>query len=354
MVNSFTSKIIPKFMSGSILFHPEPSKINFREIMVISNTFNNKYMFAVKINEIIKSEDNFISLHVNKNKSNLIRENDIIQVIQYEIPQAETITIYVKNSLAVPNGNWGTLISEQLIDQVIDIGDEIIFTYPSKNPLLVSATIKNSLPNSPIKITQYTNFIINKIDANELFDFKLALNSQIEARVNDYMSYLDDQLFDIIAAIKNDETHESSHAFQFEADTNGIILGIKTIFRIWDLQNETINNYEDTIMAGFDFTYKINKEIKAFAEVNIFSKNNIGTLKITIYTIDSKSENYLKQILDQIKTAMFSSKFRNTTVDDNCPGCGGKIDLTKTDSNGFVRCSICNDLIQLSAKYRLL
>ncbi len=352
MVKLLSAKIRPKFMKGAILYHPNPDKINYSEIMVIRNSPTNKYIFATSIIEVKKSSDEEIIIHVDKNKSNSIQDKETIQILEYNIPHAEYVTIYLKNSTSVPNGNWGNMLSEQFLNNVFDSGEDCYFIYPSKNPIMLSGVIKNSLPNAPIKITENTNFIIEKIDTQEMFNFRVTVNSNINSKVNEYMQYIKNNSFDIIAAIKNDETQLANHAYKLEADANNIIKGIRIIFKNWNLQKENIFNEDNSVNAGFDFTYEVNHQVDAFCEVHLFSQNDIGDLTIKVYTLESDPKEYLKRILDDIALSISSSKFRNTTIDDNCPGCGLKFDISNVNEDGFIRCSACQELIQLSAKYR--
>jgi len=352
MVNIIEARIYPKFMAGAILYHPKPSKIKFKEILILSSTFNKKFTFATILSKVEKSEDSQIYLHVDKNKSGILENEDKIDIIDFKIPIADVVTILVNNTLHVPEGNWGTYVTEQIMNEIYDIGEELTFVYPGTNPIIIESTIKSSLPSAPIKIGKNTKIIVEKKDDEEIIHTKFNSLIEIKERVDSYKELLKAKLFDMISAIKSDDTENITQEFSFDSNAESVIKGIPIIFKDWEKYYDTVEIDENHVNASYDYFLRHKNKIKAFVNLRILSKNNLGSLKVTVYTLEKKPEKLLKQIVKDMEILTFTAKDRLKLINDNCPACGATVNIYEIDENNHTRCDNCDELIDVPPKYR--
>lgn len=353
------SLINPTFRDNSTLYvNSQEIKNAFDKvssILIYCSTPAKKYSFGVSLDDIIVNEENNSIIQVDKDLVGPLIEGDRVTIVPLDVPSADKVIFLIPSSLKVPEGDWGDLLTDQFSGEVVDEGSEYLFTYPSKlNPLMINAVVEATIPLAPALLSSKTHVFVKKMDTMEIAQLKL--NSQVKKsdRVKDYLKQIEDESFDLIRAIKSDKANRAADSFDFRADPENIINGIKVIFQQWKSLRSTMHPSGDNIVAGLDFVLKSREEALALSEVKIFAKKDQGKLNIITYTPSSSNpRTYLDEIVEKIHSLTLGVSTSPQIVTENCPGCGIPYDPRDADTSGLITCDGCGNLIENDMKYRI-
>jgi len=357
VIESINSTIKPVFRDNATLYINQPELLDsfsrIKSILVISNQLGKKYSFCTILDEVKLQEDPNM-LEIDKDLVGPLLEGDIVSILSFGVPQAETIFLTLPISSYIPEGDWGFLLKDQFKGQILDIGSEFIFTYPSSKPTIITSYLRSSIPISPIRITENTRVITKKTSIEDLAQIRSESIIERGNRVHEYLEQVSMKSFQLIGMIKTGKANSAITDFKFTANPNTILSGVRTIFNSWKEMNFMKDLIGDDFIAGMDYLMQAGNEPKIIVEISIFCQKDEGKLTLSVYTVpEINARDTLNEIASDINNLAVSVRNTFRVIDTNCPNDGSPLDLTQVEQNGWIKCNNCKEMIEIPLKYRL-
>ena len=359
MTTSLKVELHPTLMDNAYLYLPQGHKpidhTEFNTIIAISKDFGREYTFCTKIDKIEFSDIDRPILYVDKDIVNILITGDTINITPFRAPMAETVTFLISESSSVIEGSWGTMLQDQFEGQILDVGGELLFTYPTSDPFIERGVLESSIPRAPVRLLPDTQVFVKKQDSHTILGKMVDFNDQRVERIAKYEKQLEENTFELVGDIKNDAANSLQTMFNFTANPQAIYEGIKKqLGSTWKSSFDDTSLFEDVFYGTLHFVlYEHGNIPSAIMEFFISSKDDEGRITMALYgsrntdirTINSKVSKDVRTLAVTVAT---SSKI----VDDKCPNCGGTLNLDNIDSRGWVDCMACMGKVVVPAKYR--
>ncbi len=312
------------------------------------------YSLGVVLDEIIVGDCFKTELHVDDSIIGPFNEGEEVQVAPFNAPEAERIVLVLPSTATVPEGNWDTLLHDQLGGELLDDGSEFFFVYPSKlDPVMLNGVLEASIPLAPVVTSSKTRVMVKKYDQEELTDLQTSALQARAKRAELYSKQLEEHSLQFMSWIKSDQAARACCSFKFTADPESLYEGISLVFRSWRLMDGRKTRRGEDFLAGFDYLLPGTPLPRCVSEGSIIAHGDDGRIDLTVYVPpDSDPNPYLQDLEEKMRGLRNDLRSTPRTVHDKCPGCGHALDFEEADELGIVRCEGCNDLVKIPLRYR--
>jgi hypothetical protein len=328
---------------------------DFQTIIAISKEFGKEYTFCTRIEKIEFSDIDKPRLYVDKEIVNILITGDILNITPFRAPVAESITLLISDPSNVIEGSWGSMLKDQFEGQILDVGGELLFTYPTSNPFIEKGILESSIPRAPVRLLPTTQVFVKKQETHTISQRVVNFNEQRVERIAKYEKQLEENTFDLVGDIKNDAANSLQTIFDFTANPQAIYEGIKKqLGSTWKNTYDDISLLEDVFYGSLHFVLYEHENIPtSLLEFFISSKDDEGKITMALYgSKDTNIRSINSKVSKDVRTLAVTVATTSKIVDNLCPNCGGSLNLDNIDARGWVDCMACMSKVVVPAKYR--
>lgn len=182
-----------------------------------------------------------------------------------------------------------------------------------------------------------------------------SVTADMEAlRVRNICPMLTDEGVDkeqILMSLRKGEIRKNTSSFKFRGDLKtAFIMAESRVRGLIQLdRDERFINAHYIASACYIGRTKYGKFDFA-TEFTVCGKENEGLLTIGVYAEEEAIlSGFFYEILEDVRKSVEIIEERVNVVDETCPECGGKFDTSMGDTEGYLRCGLCETLLRLPA-----
>ena len=328
-------------------------------IYLLSDLPTKKFSIISRIEGFKYEDEGFI--YIDKRILGNLAENDEVFILKYN--PAEAKKLYMKISEDHPliiNGDWTEVIKPYLLNQLIDLGKEIMapIPYGENPPINVYGIINSTSPPPPVMVTDQTRIFIEKLPKEKISMIEDGILSFKEERVNPLVEGIKRNTNELIQRVKEGNYPGKGITYVFKS-IDPVVMA-KTVLNIFS-NLKIIDEPTEERFEGMDQSYLMRavflskSDLNSFEIINvqIIASKNSGSLVLWIsgetdekinsvlMTYDKRISE-LKQILEQkIEVQSLS-----------CPECGADLPIQQIDVNGKVTCTNCQTILYVPKSKR--
>ncbi|MCY3412140.1 MAG: hypothetical protein INQ03_10955 [Candidatus Heimdallarchaeota archaeon] len=358
MATTIQAVIRPMLMDNAVLQLPQSYETMnldpFEVVLCLSTALGKEYSFCVKIDSVSFGDLPQPKLYVDKELVSMLAEGDWVSLTPFNAPVAERITILISDRSSAIDGDWGSMLGDQMDGRIIDIGSQFTFTYPSSSPFILDSVLDQSLPMAPVRVLPSTQVFTKKMDDMEIMDRIQKANEKKIKRVEKFEKQMEHSSMDFVAKLKDGSIEGLQSSFTFTAVASTIFNGIKSILNDWKILNERMNDAGTDFTGGIDMV-KMGPGNMPICLVDFFvsSRNQEGKIEMTIYA-ENNISSVNKDVTESIRKLAINVRTSARIVNKNCPNCdAAELDFSKQDEHGMMICPVCYQTIEVPARFRL-
>ncbi|TFF88819.1 MAG: hypothetical protein EU550_00565 [Promethearchaeota archaeon] len=356
-----TYKLIPQLRENCVIEGNESRISEFKigdVIFLISNKPTKVHSIISKIEG--KNISNDPKIYIDKRNIGKFAENDEVIILKYNPAEAIRIQICVSEDYSViSKGDWTTNIKSSVLDKLVDLGDEISFLIPWEGsaPIVGTGIVNYTLPNPPVIIGERTRIFLDKKSKEELSQIKMKMMLQQEERVNILEQQMEQDTFNIIKKIKQEEFPSKGQKYKFKAtNPQKLFDSLQSIFQGLQVIEEPFRKtYDDEKQDFFASAVFMLRKHDSFQliDLQITSSENSGNV---ILWVTGENEGEIIETLqhydERIKELKQGLEERVKILSIKCPECGGDLPIKNMDLEGIIECDYCGKVSRIPKSLR--
>lgn len=297
-------------------------------------------------------------LEIDCRKIGPLNEQDYVELMPYNVPDAEKIQITIKEeeSVGIPEGDWTSTAKPFLLGKTVDYGDNvnlaIDFSIEGKrNVKLIKGIVSNANPPLPTLISDFSRIELKKIPQKKNWDLIKELDAFKINRAKSCMTDREKSQKEFISQVKLGKYEKVTETLNFKnIEAENLVTLIEGIFFGFELFEEKLSSSKGNFSCSRLFIIRQCEKIIALVEYQIFSTQEGGSMILTTY-----SESYDKalEILNNLQYQMEKIHYELKKLPKGimkCPECSAPLPIDQADCDGTVICEQCGAEINISKK----
>ncbi len=354
-----SAKINPQLRTGGQLrFHKAIESIRpGQNCVAISDIGSKKFSFNVVVKNIVEEEsvNDKPVLDVDKNLVGILSQGDEVELFPYNVPMAEKIVIGLaaEQHRGFVKGDWTSTLKEPLLGKTYDIGDKVKAAIDLRNRMMIMrGNLIDSYPEAPVKVVNGTQILLEKMPAKHMDNLRRVNDKKKQNRVDELHSLIKEELKQKVANAKTNLTMVSDE-IEFEAaDPRMIDHTVDQIFIGYEKINLDVIFTEGKYSASRSYAINLGDKIKQIIEYSITGFENHGKIVVRVYDQEEmKARKQARDLWSMISKFHEGLKEEAIGYDNECPNCGGELDLENIDEDGMARCKFCRQKSRVKEKF---
>jgi hypothetical protein len=326
--------------------------------IAISSIRSKKFSFMVQVLEVEKdpSVKKIPILEVDKYLSGILSGGDLVELFPYNLPEATKLLVGVSDKLiGVTPGDWTATLKEPLMGNPYDLGDQVKAAVSSGSAggvMIIRGKVLNTHPKAPVTVGSGTQIVLKKFSESKLIGRRNQMEQMKADRADELKDVIRADLIDIIAQTKTELT---MHSESFDFDSSDPMVLNQTItgmFAGYQMIDDTLVNNPDNFSSSRSYVVRDQTGIKEIIEIQITAAKDHGTVLIRLYSESiARARDFAYDIKSNLRSLGKGLKEEATSVNTECPFCGGDLDVNQVDAEGNVWCMYCQNKSALKKVY---